>query len=90
MPHHNHLFDDTAPHIAARLVTHWREAPALQKLAEMSSLNATVERLALAGLARQYPDESEGQLRQRLYERYYGAALLARINADLRARHAGA
>ena len=82
MPHDNRLFDDTPPHIAAMLIQHWRDTPPLQKLAEMSSLNATAERLALAGLARQYPDESEAQLRRRLCERRYGKALLERILSD--------
>lgn len=88
MPHPNQLFDDTSPQIAALIIAHWRDTPALQKLAEMSSLNATAERLALAGLARQYPDDSAGRLRQRLYERSYGAALLARVKAPHRDSHA--
>lgn len=84
MPHDNHLFDDTSPHIAALIIQQWRETPPLQKLAQMSSLNATLDRLALAGLAHQYPDESDPQLRQRLYERRYGKALLARLHAQPR------
>jgi hypothetical protein len=88
MPHPNSLFDDTSPQVAALIVQHWRETPALQKLAQMSSLNATAQRLALAGLALQYPDESEAQLQQRLYERHYGAALVARVNTQHRDAHA--
>lgn len=71
------------------MIQHWRETPPLQKLAQMSSLNATTERLALAGLARQYPGESERQLRQRLYERRYGHTLIELINAQRRDDYAG-
>jgi hypothetical protein len=70
------------------LIQHWRETPALEKLAQMSSMNATMQRLALAGLARQFPDENEAQLRQRLYERHYGKALVDRVNAHRRDTHA--
>ena len=82
MPHDNHLFDDTPPHVAARIVQHWRETPPLRKLELMSSLNATVEYLALAGLARRYPYERASQHRRRLYERRYGAAIVALVYAQ--------
>lgn len=90
MAHNNHLFDDTSPDIASLIVQHWRETPPLQKLAQMSSLNATTERLALAGLARQHPGENENQLQQRLHERRYGQELVRRINAQQRDEHVGA
>ena len=89
MPHDNRLFDDTSPQIAAMLIQHWRETPPLQKLAQMSSLNATAEQLALAGLARQYPDESEAQLRRRFRERLYGKELVDRVYAQFREVDAG-
>jgi hypothetical protein len=82
MPHDNRLFDDTSPQIAAMIIQHWRTTPPLRKLELMSSLNATAEQLALAGLARQFPDESEAQLRRRLYERRYGKAIVARVYAQ--------
>lgn len=89
MPHDNRLFDDTSPEIARVIIRHWRETPPLQKLAQMSSLNATTERLALAGLAYQYPGESETQLRQRLHERRYGQVFVERINRQRRDNDAG-
>lgn len=90
MPHDTRLFDDTSPDVIRMLIQHWRETPPLQKLEQMSSLNATVERLALAGLARQHPDEDAAQLRQRLYERRYGTALVARMTTPRKDAHAGA
>jgi hypothetical protein len=89
MAHDNRLFDDTSPQVAAMLIRHWSETPPLQKLAQMSSLNAAAERLALAGLARQHPGESEAQLRRRLYERRYGKALVEQIYAKISQGNAG-
>jgi hypothetical protein len=89
MPHDTQLFDDTSPQIAAMLIQHWRDTPPLQKLALMSSLNASVEQLALAGLAHQYPHESEAQLRRRLYERRYGKAIVDQIYAKRNSDAAG-
>lgn len=82
MPHDNRLFDDTSPRIAAMIIQHWRDTPPMEKLAQMSSLNAATEQLALAGLARQHPNEDEAQLRRRLYERRYGKALMERMDAN--------
>lgn len=82
MAHDRRLFDDTSPQVAALLVQHWRETPPVQKFAQMQSLNAATERLALAGLALQYPHAAEGELRRRLYERYYGNDVVARIVAS--------
>lgn len=89
MPHEVKLFDDTAPQVAALLVRHWRETPPLQKLAQMSSLNASLEQLALAGLARQFPAASAAELRRRLLERRYGAAVLAHLLAGQERDDAG-
>ncbi len=86
MPHDTNLFDDTSPHSAALLIQHWRDTPPVQKLALMSSLNASIERLALAGLIQQYPHESDAQHRRRLYERRYGKALVDQVYAK-RDRH---
>ncbi len=87
MTHQKQLFEDTPAHIAALIIQHWRSTPPLEKLRQMSSLNASLEQLALAGLARQYPEESEAQLRERLHVRHYGQVLVDRVHAHAREEH---
>jgi hypothetical protein len=88
MAHNNQLFDDTSPQIAAMLIQHWRDTPPLQKLAQMSSLNAALEQLALAGLARQYPNEHTEQLRRRYHERQLGRELVELVDSWSANHHA--
>lgn len=89
MAHSQRLFDDTPSHIEEMLIQHWRTLTPAQKLAQISSMNATINQLLMAGLRQQYPGESEAQLRMRSYERRYGRALLdhlgvpAELNADV-------
>lgn len=83
MPHDLCLFDDTAPDVAARVVAQWRTTPPLEKLRQMSTLNATLHALQRANMARLYPHEAPAQWERRLRVRTYGEALVAQVEGRI-------
>jgi hypothetical protein len=73
------LFSDTNPKAEAVLIRLLREAPPWRKLEMVDQLNQLVKMLALAGLRKQYPNDSEDQLRRRL-----GDGLALKVYGPLR------
>ena len=57
---------DTSYDVERRLIEAWRAMPAWEKARQIAKLTATVESLALAGIAARHPDANEHERRLRL------------------------
>jgi hypothetical protein len=73
------LFPDTRPEAEAVLIRLLREAPAWRKLEMMDQLNQSVKLLALVGLRKRYPNESEQKLHRRLAGLLLGEELASKV-----------
>ena len=76
-------FSDTSPDAERVQIALMRQAPAWRKLELVGQLNATVKQLALGGLRRRYPQESDARLYRRLADLVLGAELAARAYGPL-------
>lgn len=66
------LFSDTSAEVEEKLLAMLRQAPQWRKLEMVGQLNEAVRQMTLAGLRRQYPDETEAQLERRLADAMLG------------------
>ena len=77
------LFDDTTPEAEETLVRLLRDMPASRKIEMVCDLNATVRRLAIAGLRERHPDADEDEIRRRLADLLLGKELAAQVYGPL-------
>lgn len=77
------LFDDTTPEAEEVLIGLLRAAPPWRKIQMVCELNATVRRLALAGLRDRHPEADEDELRRRLADLLLGKELAAEVFGPL-------
>jgi len=79
---------DTSDQIKQMQIDHIRQTPTWRRVALVGEMNQTVRTLALSGLRRRYPDDSEELLRRRLADLILGPELAARAYGPLEDKHA--
>jgi hypothetical protein len=72
-------YTDTDPEIEALQVQLLRSVPAWQKMKMLAGLNASARALAMAGIRKRYPHESEVELRRRLADLLLGPELAQNV-----------
>ena len=77
------LAEDTDARTERVLIGLWREASPARKFAIVIDANRTSRALALAGLRRRHPGESETRLRRRLADLWLGPELAAKAYGPL-------
>ena len=73
---------DTHPKMEALQVELLRELPPWRKMELLVSLNASAQKLALAGLQRRYPNATPNELRRRLADLQLGEELAREVYGD--------
>ncbi len=77
-------YTDTHPKIEALQIKLLREAPAWRKMEMLSSLIASAQELASAGLHKRYPGASEREIRRRLADILLGEELALKVYGELK------
>lgn len=77
------LANDTDPKAEQVQIQIWRAMPPWRKLDLVAQMNAAVCALALAGLARRYPDATAAELERRLARARLGDELATRVYGAL-------
>ena len=72
-------YTDTSPEMEALQVQLLRSAPPWQKMKMLAGLNASARDLAMAGLRKRFPNESEAELRRRLADHLLGPELAGKL-----------
>jgi hypothetical protein len=72
-------YTDTHPEMEALQVKLLRSAPPWQKMKMLAGLNASARDLAMAGLRKRFPNESEAELRRRLADLLLGPELAGKL-----------
>jgi hypothetical protein len=70
------LSSDTSPDVEKLLIEGYRQMPAWQKLQQVRELTQMVQKLALAGIRRRYPEATERECRLRLASLWIDANLM--------------
>jgi hypothetical protein len=73
------FYTDTHPEMEALQVKLLRSAPPWQKMKMLAGLNASARELAMAGLRKRFPNESEAELRRRLADLLLGPELARKL-----------
>lgn len=73
------LSPDTAPTVEQIRINLIRRMPVWKKLAAVAGMNAMVRAMAAAGIRREFPDATPGQVRRLLAERALGPELAGRV-----------
>jgi hypothetical protein len=72
-------YTDTHPEMEALQVRLLRSAPPWQKMKMLAGLNASARELAMAGLRKRFPNDSEAALRRRLADLLLGPELAGKL-----------
>jgi hypothetical protein len=72
-------YTDTSPKMEALQVQLLRTAPPWQNMKMLAGLNASARELAMAGLRKRFPNESEAELRRRLADLLLGLELAGKL-----------